>query len=595
MDEHRRIEREVREAEGLLRELGPDFQGLRAQATDLLDRLEQGRLRVAVFGQFKRGKSTLLNALLGEPLLPMGVLPLTAVPARLCYGPERQLTVHRHDGPPLVHRGSIDDLQAIIMLYGTERGNAGNHRHVTELVIEHPSSLLQQGVEIIDTPGVGSTILQNTQAARTVLPTCDAALFVLSPDPPITEVELEFVAAVKAATARVMFVLTKADMMTLTSRQEIVSFVRQTLHERVGYSQDERIFVVSALQGLQARVQSDAQLLVSSGVSALETYLAEFLASEKRQILKAAITSKAAHLIGEALFLIDLRRKMLDLPKEDLKRRLSRFEAQLGDLDAERLHLADQLEGERRRLTAELDALADEIAIRAEKELLAIADSRRGSGPLSAARYAAVRDAVFSQVPPLFARYREEMVGHTSQRLKMTEAQHGDVVKRLVHRIRQTAADVFEVADVGMASAVEIGTHIDPMVFPHPYVTSFLEQTMTWLVRWLPRILQARYYERQLREDIRSITRRNTGELRWAIAQALPGHFARLQQAYQQQLQDAAASIRHAIARVLAQQQQSAQHAVPEVQRLMRYRDVLRPLLNRLSSSSAPHTYGSRL
>jgi ribosome biogenesis GTPase A len=67
-------------------ELGPAFDHYRRKLSDLNDRFSEGRFHLAVLGQFKRGKSTLLNALTGEPILPVGVVPLTAVPTFIQFG-----------------------------------------------------------------------------------------------------------------------------------------------------------------------------------------------------------------------------------------------------------------------------------------------------------------------------------------------------------------------------------------------------------------------------------------------------------------------------------------------------------------------------
>lgn len=84
----------ARELEDAARRLAPQLQG---RGEELARRLEAGRFDITVVGEFKRGKSTLLNALLGRPLLPVDVLPLTAVATEVAYGPER-VVVHRLDG-----------------------------------------------------------------------------------------------------------------------------------------------------------------------------------------------------------------------------------------------------------------------------------------------------------------------------------------------------------------------------------------------------------------------------------------------------------------------------------------------------------------
>lgn len=130
------------EAQRLFGEMGPDFLGVKHRVAELNERLSQGRFRLAVLGQFKRGKSTLLNALLGEALLPAGILPLTAVPTMLRPGPERLIRIVFTDGREERFSGSTEALSNVLTQYATEHGNPSNRRQVGEITVEHPCSML---------------------------------------------------------------------------------------------------------------------------------------------------------------------------------------------------------------------------------------------------------------------------------------------------------------------------------------------------------------------------------------------------------------------------------------------------------------------
>ena len=92
----------------------------------------------------------------------------------------------------------------------TEEGNPKNRLGVEEVEILHPAPILQHGVVLIDTPGVGSTFTHNTRSTLNFLPQCDAALFVVSADPPLTEVETEFLKVVKSKVERLFSFSTKS-------------------------------------------------------------------------------------------------------------------------------------------------------------------------------------------------------------------------------------------------------------------------------------------------------------------------------------------------------------------------------------------------
>jgi small GTP-binding protein len=171
----------------------------------LRGRLAERRLRVLVAGEAKRGKSTLINALLGRALLPTGVTPLTALATTVRYGREEGAAAMFRDGRaerfPL---SALDDLV-------TERGNPGNRRNLASVDVTADAPLLAHGVELVDTPGTGSVYAHNTAEAEAALETMDVAVFVLTADPPVSASERELMARVSELSVTMFVVLNKAD------------------------------------------------------------------------------------------------------------------------------------------------------------------------------------------------------------------------------------------------------------------------------------------------------------------------------------------------------------------------------------------------
>jgi Dynamin family len=190
--------------------------GDQALATDARadhDRLMEARFFVACLGQFKRGKSTLLNALVGEAVLPVGVVPVTSVVTILRYGDPRAAIVRFSDG----HTKPFA-FDAIAMFID-ERQNPGNHRQAAIVDVALPSPILRDGLCLVDTPGLGSVHAVNTEATRDFVPRTDVALVVVGPDPPISGAERQLIEEVSREAGELMVVLNKADGQAVTSRR----------------------------------------------------------------------------------------------------------------------------------------------------------------------------------------------------------------------------------------------------------------------------------------------------------------------------------------------------------------------------------------
>ena len=116
-------------------------------------------LNVAVLGRFKAGKSSFLNHLLGLPLLPVGVIPVTSVVTEILYGPREHAEVRYADGR------CETILIAEIADFIDESRNPENRRKVSLVRIELPSAGRFRGLRFVDTPGLESVLAYNTDAS----------------------------------------------------------------------------------------------------------------------------------------------------------------------------------------------------------------------------------------------------------------------------------------------------------------------------------------------------------------------------------------------------------------------------------------------
>ncbi len=183
----------------------------------------QEEIGVAVLGRFKAGKSSFLNHFLGRSLLPVGVVPVTAVVTEIRYG-GRELALVRHaDGRereiPLEEIGG----------YISEKENSENAKQVDLIAVELPELRRFRGLKFVDTPGLESALAHNTRTSLDWLPNVGLAVVAVSVDPPLSERDIELLRSLYEYTPRVVILLTKADLVSGPELDEVVEFVRAQL------------------------------------------------------------------------------------------------------------------------------------------------------------------------------------------------------------------------------------------------------------------------------------------------------------------------------------------------------------------------------
>jgi GTPase SAR1 family protein len=285
---------------------------------EIREKIEHNVFNLVVLGQFKRGKTTLINALLGAEILPTAVVPLTSIATILIYGDTLNIKVYFNDG-----RVNEIDL-ASLPRYVTEKGNPRNEKDVQEVIITYPSSYLKDGVRLIDTPGVGSVYEHNTDVAYQYLPKSDAALFLLSVDQPLSKAELDFLKDVREYSKRIFFLLSKADYFSEPDLLESMEFSTDVLTKAM--ESEVRIFPVSAKLALEGKISGNEALLNKSLLPQFSEVLNNFLMEEKGKILIISIANNLLRLTSQARFALELEMKSLFTPLEELKEKIKIFE-----------------------------------------------------------------------------------------------------------------------------------------------------------------------------------------------------------------------------------------------------------------------------
>lgn len=269
----------------------------------LRSRLSGGEIHIAILGQFNRGKSTVINKLVGVDVLPTSVLPLTSLPTELRYGTELQTTITFANGDEKTVRG-LDLSHELLRECITEKYNPENVAGVTRAVVQCPSALLAHGTVILDTPGFGSTHIHNTTTTLSVLPDCDAVFFVLSADLPITQMELNFIRRIAPHTSRLFFIYNKIDLFTTEEEREItVRFIQDTLKEKAGIDTTGRFYSLSTRESFVAGKEGVAHVLDE---------VISFLHREKYFSLSEALNQKLRAVLTQLLRILDEKTGVLN-------------------------------------------------------------------------------------------------------------------------------------------------------------------------------------------------------------------------------------------------------------------------------------------
>ncbi|MGC9999698.1 MAG: dynamin family protein [Bryobacteraceae bacterium] len=263
-------------------------------------------LNIAVLGRFKAGKSSFLNHLLGRPLLPVGVIPVTSVVTEIQWGPHERAEILFVDGR--TEQVDVDQIGDFI----SESQNPENSKQVARVRVELPSMDRYRGIRFVDTPGLESVLEHNTDASLEWLPNVGLALVAVGVDPPLSHHDIELIRNLSRYTPNISLLLTKVDVLNEEERVQVREFVQKQLARY--WNGAVPVFPYSVRPGFEnLRAELDATLLSQVRVDAGEHRAAilqhklDSLVSECAGYLNVAL--KAAELADSERE--ELRRKIL--------------------------------------------------------------------------------------------------------------------------------------------------------------------------------------------------------------------------------------------------------------------------------------------
>lgn len=362
------------------------------ELAELSNKVQNDTFKIMVTGTFKNGKSTFINALLGEEILPAYALPCTAVINEVKYGIEKRAILHfrdklpnpmpdklaekavrhmeRYKGkriPPMeIPYDEIEDYVVIPM--GTDEKQMKLQSPYEKVELFYPLEILKNGVEIIDSPGLNEDETR-TKVTMEYLQKVDAILYVLNANAICAGDEMKFVENDLRGNNidSVFFVINRIDQIRPREQPQIRQYAELKIKEI--YPQPE-VFCLSALNALDGRLNHDDSLIEKSGMIPLEKRLTEFLTKEKGKAKLASPAKQVRQILSrEALeVVIPRERKLLDSTLDDVKLRYERIKPKLALAVKEK----EQKEAE---LSTKIERCSRKFERLAKKNVRELADS----------------------------------------------------------------------------------------------------------------------------------------------------------------------------------------------------------------------------
>ena len=315
---------------------------------------------VGIMGEFKRGKSTVINSLLEKEIMPADILPCSATMNRVTYDLHPHVQLQMRDGT--TKDIPVEELASYVTKLNAE--NESRAAEVDEAIVYYPCRFCKNGVDIVDTPGLNDDERMN-KISEEVIPKLDAVIMVLTPDNPFSMSEAEFVRNKLMASdlSRLIFVVNKIDTIRrVADRKRVVDGIREKIQKSVmekmanvyGEESEEyaeavqkmgkiRIFPLSALDALDGKIEGDQELIEKSGTLEFEAALTKML-TEERGVLELSMALNAiARVAVEVNKTVNIRKEALALSAQE-------FEESQRKALAEINHLREDKRQEKKRL-----------------------------------------------------------------------------------------------------------------------------------------------------------------------------------------------------------------------------------------------------
>jgi len=327
-------------------------------------KLTSHKFSVGIMGEFKRGKSTVINALLGREIMPADILPCSATMNRVTYDLQPHAQVIKNDGS--VIEVPVDEIADYVTKTNDE--NAKRAEMVDEAIVYYPCQFCQNGVDIVDTPGLNDDERMD-KISEEIIPKLDAVIMVIVPGAPFSKSEAEFVRnkLMGSDLGRLMFLVNKIDTIRPKERERAVEDIKKRIQTAVLDKMSEiygaesgeyadakakigniHIFPISAANALDARIDGDSELLEESGIKEFEDALTYMLTTERGTLELAAPLAVISRAATDVVNAAEMRKNSQKLSMEEFEQKQRKAMEKIAEFrnnkraEAKRINAASQ-------------------------------------------------------------------------------------------------------------------------------------------------------------------------------------------------------------------------------------------------------------
>lgn len=287
---------------------------------ELAEKLHANRFYLVIVGLFKRGKSSLINALIGQELAPVAVTPLTSVITFFEHGTETRAEV-------LFANGQFSTVPITeVVQFVSEEENPENKKQVQYLKIYTDAEILEN-ITLVDTPGLGSLFSHNSDTTLEFLPKIDAALFVLSADIPISKTDEEFLLQMKQSIPNVLFVLNKSDLLSEAELLKMKMYNLASL-KKIFREKDEIDLIPVSSRAYFQKINKNGSP-ANCNISELHLKISEKIIGSKQEILTIQSIRQILALSSHLGTLLKVKTDTLQMPMHELEEKRASMQQSL--------------------------------------------------------------------------------------------------------------------------------------------------------------------------------------------------------------------------------------------------------------------------